>query len=101
MRIKYTSKKDGEFHNQLKEIDRLVEQLLTEAHETSKDELTLDDFTVYSTVVDVFSSYRSNEMKNELLREVIEYAEVHVMKKGRGRKPAKFKLIIKPNVGLM
>ncbi len=93
--------KDNEFKEQLKGILHLIDELLNEKEVTVDDSLNINDFQMkISTVLDVYNQLQSNEKKNELLREIIEYAELHVIEKGRGRKAAKFKLIIKPNYKL-
>ncbi|MFN7249506.1 MAG: recombinase family protein [Anaerobacillus sp.] len=94
--------KDHEFKDQLNGISHLIDELLKEKAATSDDSLNLNDFKIkIVTIIDVYNHLHTNEKKNELLRELIEYAELHVIEKGRGRKPAKFKLIIRPSVNCL
>lgn len=90
--------KDREFKEQLKGISELIKQSLEEKEETSEGNLDINDFKMkIATVLDVYKQLNSNEKKNELLKGVIDYAEIHIIEKGRGRRAAKFKLIIKSN----
>lgn len=96
--VKIYKQKDHEFKDQLNGINHLIDELLKEKEAISEASLNINDFqTKIASILDVYNHLKTNEKKNELLREVIEYAELHVIEKGRGRRPARFKLIIKPN----
>lgn len=91
--------KDHELKEQLKGISQLIEESLKDQHDYNKNKMSTNNFTMNITsLLDVYNQLKSNEKKNELLREVIDHAEVHIIEKGRGRKSAKFKLVIKSNL---
>lgn len=98
---KLYQQKDNEFKEQLNGISHIMEELLLEKEDINENKLDIADFQMkLTTVLDVYQQLSSNEKKNELLREVIKHAELHVIEKGRGRRPAKFKLVIEPNFRL-
>ncbi|MBB6451769.1 DNA invertase Pin-like site-specific DNA recombinase/flagellar biosynthesis/type III secretory pathway chaperone [Salirhabdus euzebyi] len=88
--------KEAELNEELKK----VEQEIVKCKQENRAEEDVTIGTVIKeriqNVLDVFQLLRSNEEKNNLLREVIEYAEIEIIEKGRGRRPAKFKLTVKP-----
>lgn len=94
--------KDHEYKEQLDSMNHIKEELLYEQEDANVDRLNIIDFQFsFTTILDVYKQLVSNEKRNELLREVIKYAELHVIEKGRGRRPAKFRLIIEPSFDLL
>jgi site-specific DNA recombinase len=96
---------------QMESINRYREQLIQIQNKKKEilnqeevEEEKIEIPRVQDKIKDLLSFYHSLEnrsQKNELLRNIFEYGEVHIIEKGRGRRPAVFELKVLPNYDLL
>jgi site-specific DNA recombinase len=89
------------YKEQLEQLEHKKKELL-EVEEVEKETIHIP--TVQSKIQNLLAFYHSlktRNSKNDLLRNVFDYGEIHIIEKGRGRKSAVFELRLLPNYDLL
>ncbi|MHC0038575.1 recombinase family protein [Pseudoneobacillus sp. C159] len=89
------------YREQLEQIQSKKREIL---NKEEVEEESIEIPKVQEKIKDLLTFYNSlhhRSQKNELLRSIIDYGEVHIIEKGRGRREAKFELKILPNYDLL